>query len=56
MLRLSVSCLMMGVFAIALSLLHTIDLSFETGRLLFLIFLALAVFTFIGKLVFERTA
>lgn len=55
MLRLSVFCLFLGILAISLGLFQVIDLSFEAGRLLFLIFLSLAVITFIGKLVSERS-
>jgi hypothetical protein len=56
MMRLSVGCLMMGVLALSLSLFQGVDLSFETGRILFFIFLTLAVLSFIGNLIFERSS
>lgn len=55
MLRVSVGLLIAGLIAIALGFKDTFGVSFEEGRILFFIFLALSILTFlqvilVGKL------
>jgi hypothetical protein len=56
MLQVSVGCLFIGLGALILGFFQVGDISFEGGRMAFLIFLSLAVLTFLSGLTFEKSS
>lgn len=55
MLRISVGCLILGLFAVFSGAAAHSETSFESGRLIFFIFLILSILTFIAAIFSENT-